>query len=68
MLKNFINKIYKIFNLPRFSEPPKIKLPKFNLPEIVPTEDTKKMAQKLITEESLKNVKIIVGGKEFKRK
>lgn len=42
LFKQMICKIWDIFNLPRFSQAPKVKIPKYKIPEIVPTNEFKK--------------------------
>ena len=43
LFKQLICKILDIFNLPRFSQVPDVKIPKCKIPEIVPTNELKKI-------------------------
>lgn len=43
LFKKTICKIWDIFKLPRFSQVPKVKIPKYKFPEIVPTNEYKKI-------------------------
>ena len=47
LFKQLIRKILDIFNLPRFSQVPDVKIPKCKIPEIVPTNELKKKYGKI---------------------
>lgn len=68
LLKQTICKIWDIFNLPRFSQVPKVKIPKRKIPEIVPTDEYKTRMREYLKNIDFKNAKIYINGKEIKQK
>lgn len=66
IFKKLINNICTIFNLPRFSEPPKIKVSKCKTLEIVPTKEYKKVMNEYIKNIKLEDLKVYINGKEIK--
>lgn len=66
IFKKLINNICTIFNLPRFSELPRIKVPKCKIPEIVPTEEYIKFMNEYLKNIKPEDLKVYINGKEMK--
>ena len=62
LFKRIICKMGDIFNLPRFSKVSEIKIPKF--PEIVPTDEYKRMMREYFKNINFKDVKVYINGKQ----
>lgn len=67
LFKKIIYKIWDIFKLPRFSQVPKVKIPKCKIPEVVPTEEYKKHMNDYLKNVNFDNVKIYVNNKEVSK-
>ena len=68
LFKQMIGKIWDIFKLPRFSQVPKVKIPKYKNLEIVPTNEFKKNMEKYFKDVDFSDVKIYINGKEVNKK
>lgn len=68
LCKQMICKIWDIFKLPRFSQVPKIKIPKCKNFEIVPTNEFKKNMERYLKDIDFNDVKIYINGKETNKK
>lgn len=68
LFKQIICKIWDIFKLPRFSQVPKTKIPKYKIPEVVPTNEFKKNMGKYLKDVDFNNVKIYINGKKVNKK
>ncbi len=66
IFKKLINNICTIFNLPRFSELPRIKVPKCKIPEIVSTEEYIKFMNEYLKNIKPEDLKVYINGKEMK--
>lgn len=67
LLKKIICKTWKIFNLPKFSQTPKIKISKCKIPEIVPTNKFRKSMEKYFKNVNFNDTKIYVDGKKVNK-
>ena len=67
LFKKIICKIWDIFNLPRFSQPPEIEIPKCKIPEIIPTNEFKKNMEKYLKDIDFNDVKIYINGEEISK-
>ncbi len=67
ILKQIICKIQDIFNLPRFSQPPKTKISKCKIPEIVPIDEYNESIEKYFKNINFENAKIYVNCKKKRR-
>ena len=67
LFKKIICKIWDIFNLPRFSQAPKVKIPKYKIPEVVPTDEYKKRMKEYLKDVNFNDVKIYINGKEVNK-
>lgn len=68
LFKQIICKIWNIFKLPRFSQVPKVKIPKYKNFEVVPTNEFKKNMKKYLKDVDFNDVKIYINGKETSKK
>ncbi len=68
LFKKIICKIWNIFNLPRFSQVSKVKIPKYKFPKIVPTNEYKKNMKKYLKDIDFNDIKIYINGKEINKK
>lgn len=60
LFKQIICKIWDIFKLPRFNQAPKVKVPKYKIPEVVPTNEFKKNMKKYLKDVDFNDVKIYI--------
>lgn len=67
LFKKIICKIWNIFNLPRFSQVPKVKIPKYKIPEVVPTNEYKKRMKEYLKDVDFNDVEIYINGKEINK-
>ena len=67
ILKQIICKTQDIFNLPRFSNSPEIKIPKYKISEITPTDEYKKCIKEHLKNIDFNDAKIYVNGKEVNK-
>lgn len=63
LFKQIICKIWDIFKLPRFSQVPKVKIPKCK----IPTNEFKKNIEKYLKNVDFNDVKIYINGKEVNK-
>lgn len=68
LFKQIICKIWDIFKLPRFNQVPKVKIPKYKIPEVVPTNEFKKIWKNILKDVDFNDVKIYINGKEVNKK
>lgn len=68
LFKQMICKICDIFKLPRFSQVPKVKIPKCKNFEVVPTNEYKKIMGKYLEDVDFNDAKIYINGKEVNKK
>lgn len=67
LFKKIICKIWDIFNLPRFSQAPKVKIPKCKIPKVVLTNEFKKSMEKYLEDVDSIDIKIYINGKEVNK-
>lgn len=67
LFKKIICKIWDIFNLPRFSQVPKVKISKYKNFEVVPTDEYKKRMKEYLKDVNFNDVKIYINGKEVNK-
>ncbi len=60
LLKKIICNIWDIFDLPKFSRPSEIKIPKCKIPEIVPTDEYKKRLEEYLKDINFENTEVYV--------
>lgn len=68
LFKQIICKIWDIFKLPRFSQAPEVKTPKYKNFEVIPTNEYKKNMGKYLNDVDFNDVKIYINGKEANKK
>lgn len=67
LFKKIICKIWDIFNLPRFSQVSKVKIPKCKIPKVVLTNEFKKNMEKYLKDIDFNDVKIYINGKKVNK-
>ena len=68
LFKQIICKIWDIFKLPRFSQVPEVKTPKYKNFKVIPTNEYKKNMGKYLKDVDFNDVKIYINGKEANKK
>ena len=68
IFKQIICKVWDIFKLPRFSQVPKVKIPKCKNFEVVPTNEFKKNIEKYLEDVDFNDIKIYINGKGTNKK
>lgn len=67
LFKQIICKIWDIFNLPRFSNSPEIKIPKYKITETTPTDEYKRSIKKYFKNMNFNDIKIYINDKQINK-